>query len=335
MLYLKYRPQTISEIDNSSVKERIISIIGAKKLPHAFLLVGPKGTGKTSTARIIAKSINCENNKRGTGTESFEPCNACATCKAITAGTSIDIVEIDGASNRRIDDIRELNTNVKFMPVLARYKVYIIDEVHMLTTEAFNALLKTLEEPPAHVIFILATTEENKLPKTVKSRCVEIQFTKATQSDLISSLKRVCIGENVSVDRATLELVAKHSDFAFRDAHKLLEELLVANATTVEKASVLLGLSTLDNDLLSLIEKKDIKKIFELLEHFESKGGSFKMLIESMLNTLHVLLLKQKGIEKEGAKELEYTFNTKQVIFLMRLLQVDQKIHLKQEHCYP
>src|SRR3989344_4787485 len=159
MLYLRYRPQTIAEIDNSSVKNRLLSIIASSELPHAFLLVGPKGTGKTSTARIIAKSINCEKNKRGSKGKDFEPCNDCDSCKAITAGMSIDVVEIDGASNRRIDDIRELNSNVKFIPVSSRYKVYIIDEVHMLTTEAFNALLKTLEEPPSHVVFILATTE--------------------------------------------------------------------------------------------------------------------------------------------------------------------------------
>ncbi|OGK14955.1 DNA polymerase III, subunit gamma and tau [Candidatus Roizmanbacteria bacterium RIFCSPHIGHO2_01_FULL_39_12b] len=321
MLYLRYRPQTIAEIDNSSVKNRLLSIIASSELPHAFLLVGPKGTGKTSTARIIAKSINCEKNKRGSKGKDFEPCNDCDSCKAITAGMSIDVVEIDGASNRRIDDIRELNSNVKFIPVSSRYKVYIIDEVHMLTTEAFNALLKTLEEPPSHVVFILATTEAHKLPKTIISRCVTVTFSKATRADLVSSLERVCIGEKVVVDKQVLTLIAKHADFAFRDAHKLLEEFLTSGITTLDGAKTYFGLTLAESDLLSLIEKGEIRQIFELLENFEDKGGSFKSLIESLLNTLHLLLLKNKGVEKEDNQDLDYAFTLSQIVLLMRLFQ--------------
>ena len=297
MLYLRYRQQWIGEIDNSSVKNRLLSIIASSELPHAFLLVGPKGTGKTSTARIIAKSINCEKNKRGSKGKDFEPCNDCDSCKAITAGMSIDVVEIDGASNRRIDDIRELNSNVKFIPVSSRYKVYIIDEVHMLTTEA------------------------HKLPKTIISRCVTVTFSKATRADLVSSLERVCIGEKVVVDKQVLTLIAKHADFAFRDAHKLLEEFLTSGITTLDGAKTYFGLTLAESDLLSLIEKGEIRQIFELLENFEDKGGSFKSLIESLLNTLHLLLLKNKGVEKEDNQDLDYAFTLSQIVLLMRLFQ--------------
>lgn len=321
MLYLKYRPQTIEEIDNSSVKEKLLSIISTPTIPHAFLLLGPKGTGKTSTARIIAKSINCEKNKRSGSGDSYEPCNDCLSCKAITAGTAIDVLEIDAASNRRIDDIRELNTTVKFMPVSASYKVYIIDEVHMLTTEAFNALLKTLEEPPSHVIFILATTESQKLPKTIISRCVSVQFTRGTKKDLITSLRRVCKGEKIDIEDDVLDLIARRADYAFRDAHKILEELIASNATKITEAEKILGIFFLDNEILKLIEKKDVKTIFEKLEDFEEKGGSFKTLIESLLDTLHLLLLKSKGIEREDNSNLDFSFTLPQIILLLRLFQ--------------
>ena len=183
VFYRKYRPQKIDELDNQSVRESLYSIFSKGNFPHAFLFTGPKGLGKTSTARIVAKAINCEKHKDLEGIRSekeIEPCNKCEQCLSITNGNNLDIFEIDGASNRGIDEIRDLKEKIKLAPFKASKKVYIIDEVHMLTTEAFNALLKTLEEPPSHAVFILCTTEPHKVPATIVSRCLRINFTRAT-----------------------------------------------------------------------------------------------------------------------------------------------------------
>lgn len=179
MYYQKYRPQTIDQIDNETIRTQLKNILSKKTISHSWLLTGPKGTGKTSTARLLAKSINCLENLYAQKGTSEEPCNNCEHCKLITSGNAIDVIEMDGASNRKIDDIRQLIDQVKFAPAHMRYKVYIIDEVHMLTNESFNALLKTLEEPPQSTIFILATTELDKLPKTIISRCLRLNFTHA------------------------------------------------------------------------------------------------------------------------------------------------------------
>lgn len=325
MLYLKYRPQTINELDLTEVRERLSLILAGDGLSHAFLLTGPKGTGKTSTARIIAKSINCENNKWAGKTKSFEPCNKCSNCISINKGSSLDVVEIDAASNRRIDDIRELNATINFSPISLRYKVYIIDEVHMLTPEAFNAVLKTLEEPPLHAIFILATTESHKLPKTIISRCVEIQFSKASQTDLVRSMHRVCAGEKVPINDDILKLIATHADFSFRDAHKILDEVLASENTTLDAVKKQLGLSLNDLDLLSLIEKNDPKAVIHAIEKYEQSGGNFTILIESLLQTLQQLLLKQNGIVKKEFKNLTYSFSLNNIIKLMKLFTTAYK----------
>src|SRR3990167_6143081 len=181
--YLKYRPQTLVDLDSTPVRESLIKIVESKSIPHAFLFSGPKGTGKTSAARILAKIVNCENPPAG-----GEPCNICDQCISIAKGENLDVIELDAASHRGIDDIRALRDAVKLSPAKAKKKVYIIDEAHMLTTEASNALLKTLEEPPSHVVFILATTNPEKLIETIRSRAVNINFRKATPPELASSL---------------------------------------------------------------------------------------------------------------------------------------------------
>jgi DNA polymerase-3 subunit gamma/tau len=177
VFYRKYRPQKIEELDSASVRENLYSIFSKGNYPHAFLFTGPKGLGKTSAARIVAKIVNCEKKAKG----KIEPCNKCDQCQSIASGSNLDVLEIDGASNRGIDEIRDLREKIKLAPFKASKKVYIIDEVHMLTTEAFNALLKTLEEPPAHVLFILCTTEQHKVPATIASRCFRINFTRANR----------------------------------------------------------------------------------------------------------------------------------------------------------
>ncbi|MFS8159247.1 MAG: DNA polymerase III subunit gamma/tau [Candidatus Roizmanbacteria bacterium] len=319
MFYRTYRPQTVSELDTPEIRDRLTAILKSDPLPHAFIFAGPKGIGKTSIARIIAKAINCEKNKFSGEGDSIEPCNKCQTCKSITAGQAVDVIELDGASNRRIDDVRALNTSVSLSAVYTSYKVYIIDEVHMLTNEAFNALLKTLEEPPSHVIFILATTELDKLPPTIISRCMLVQFTKASPEDIVHMLERVIKKEKVKAEPGTLEYIADHSDGAFRDAAKILEEAsLTSKEITVEIVKQILGMDQGAQSLLDLIVKKDVKALFSFLEDYQNQGKSSKVLIETVLHTLHDLLLsKQSGKESTISLDL----SSKQIFLLMKEFQ--------------
>lgn len=207
VLYRKYRPQKLADLDSEKIRERLTRVLSASYFPHAFLFSGPKGTGKTSAARIVAKALNCEKNKKQrtknkeqktknkeqrTKNSEVEPCNSCESCISITEGRNLDILEIDAASNRGIEEIRDLREKIKLAPVSAKYKVYIIDEVHMLTNEAFNALLKTLEEPPGHAVFILATTEPDKLLPTIISRCIRLNFHKAVKDEIIVPSLKTC-----------------------------------------------------------------------------------------------------------------------------------------------
>ncbi len=260
MFYLKYRPQIIQHIDNSKIREKLIATLQKDPLPHAFLFTGTKGAGKTSTARIIAKAINCERNSFGSKEfNNIEPCNECINCQAITNGTALDVIEMDAASNRKIDEMRELIDKVKFAPVYTRYKVYIIDEVHMLTNEPFNALLKTLEEPPSSTIFILATTELEKLPKTIVSRCIHFSFGKAETNEIISMLKRVAKGENLQIDESALTFIAQHADNSFRDATKLLEEAQTANKLDVQGIQTILNISPNSSQIVTYLEQKNLE----------------------------------------------------------------------------
>lgn len=296
MYYLKYRPRTLLEIDNADRRTSLEKILSGKNIPHAFLFVGPKGTGKTSTARIIAKILNCE--KRG---HSIEPCEKCDSCIAINNNRFFDVFELDAASNRGIDDIRALREQIGFAPAHGRYKIYIIDEVHMLTKEAFNALLKTLEEPPPNVVFILATTEGHKLPDTIMSRCVSIQFGKATFDEIKSSLKRIVKGERLQVEESILELVATHSIGSFRDAAKLLELAVTSTDLKLESVRQLLtqNVGHSATELLSLIVKKETQKALKWLNDFDQKGGNFVFLTEELLNLLHQELLAKRELKKD------------------------------------
>lgn len=298
VLYRKYRPQKIAEIDNPEVREKLEKILSSGKPPHAFLFSGPKGTGKTSSARIIAKSLNCEKNN-GKG----EPCNRCSTCLSITNGTNLDILEIDAASNRGIDEIRDLRDKIRLAPAGARKKIYIIDEVHMLTTEAFNALLKTLEEPPEHALFVLCTTNAEKLPETIVSRCRQIDFKKAGISDLLQSLKRAKRGEEREVDEKALEQIAQLADGSYRDAHKLLEEVLTAYPRakiTDEMVQKVLGEKEISGNLFGWMPTYDAKQGLEMIGLMAEKGVDFKFLNQTILETLHAHLLKKYGLTQEN-----------------------------------
>lgn len=311
MFYLKYRPKSLSQIDNSKVKQSLINILAAGEIPHAFLFVGPKGTGKTSSARILAKSLNCL--KRG---KDHEPCNTCANCRGIEFSSSIDVIEMDAASNRGIEDIRNLIKESNFLPMSSKYRIFIIDEAHMITTEAFNALLKTLEEPPESVIFVLATTNEEKLPKTIKSRCFFVNFGKAKKTDVENMLKRIAAGEKLKLDDKVVSLIVKQSDFSFRDAAKLLEELSIQNKLELDDAKKFLGV--FQQNFLKILEADDLKKALAWLEEFDKSGGNFKALIEQLLEELRIVLLTKNGIEMESENELN--FSNTQIVKLIKLM---------------
>ena len=322
MFYLKYRPKTIKEIDNLSAKVMIGKILESSTLPHAFLFVGQKGTGKTSTARIVAKAVNCLNNKfyrsgKTAGVKSFEPCNKCVNCKSIGLSSFTDVIEMDAASNRGIEEIKSLIRETSFLPMSGGYRVFIIDEAHMITNEGFNALLKTLEEPPKSAIFILATTNLEKLPKTIVSRCLKINFGKANTTDIYSMLKRIDKSENINFNDDLLRLIASHSENSFRDAAKILEEVTLQKIQTIENVEKFLGIRG-RNDLLEIIEKKELKKTLFWINEFSQNGGDFKNLIEDILNQLHTQLLIKNDVIKN--EDNQTTLNLNEISLLMKLL---------------
>ena len=317
MFYLKYRPRTLSELDNTNVKDVLYKHLEFGNFPHSFIFIGDKGTGKTSAARVFAKSINCLKNKYAKKGNSIEPCNECKNCKSIDSSSSIDVVEMDAASNRGIDEIRKLIRDSSFLPMNNRYRVYIIDEAHMITNEAFNALLKTLEEPSPSVIFILATTNIEKVPKTIISRCSIINFHKAKKNDLISMLKRISKNENISFDNKVLSLIATHSDNSFRDAAKILEELNIQNKTAYEEAKKFLGILGRES-LLEIIQTKKIKNCLIWIEEFKNAGGNFKTLIEQLLEELRIQLLIKNSVYQE-ATDIKVGFSIKELSNLIKL----------------
>ena len=315
-LYLKYRPQKIAELDSQSVRDQLSALIASGRLPHAFLFSGPKGTGKTSAARILAKVVNCENNEK----KLAEPCNKCAQCKSITDGNNMDAIEMDAASNRGIDDVRSLKEKIILSPSSARKKIYIIDEVHMLTTEAFNALLKTLEEPPDHVMFILATTDPHKLPETVKSRLTSVVFEKASETEIIRQLERVMTGEKIKTDKKVLALLAKSADGSFRDAVKNLEQVLInvkkLDPGNVEQFLFQTEAINLDN-LLEAISGKKSREALSLVEEAVAKGVNAKQLTDTILTRFYEALLAKTGIV--GKSDLK-DFSQTNLVNLIELL---------------
>lgn len=292
-LYLKYRPKNLDELDEVLVSESLKKIVSGKNIPHAFLFAGPKGTGKTSAARILAKILNCEDLKSG------KPCDKCKECLGITNGNNLDVVEMDAASHRGIDDVRVLRDAVKLSPVSGKNKIYIIDEVHMLTTEAENALLKTLEEPPAHVYFILATTNPEKLIETIRSRATLIQFKKASIPEIVKSLKRVAEGEKIKIGEDGLKLIAEAADGAFRDAIKILEQLVSEEKElTVEGLSEFLFKNkSYDLDgFIKLLIDRNLTRLLKEIGTLDSKGVSVESFIESLVKKLRTELLSKVGI---------------------------------------
>ena len=320
VFYRKYRPQTIEELDSSEVRNKLVSFLSKRSSIHALLFTGPKGLGKTSAARIVAKVVNCEKQKKG----EIEPCNKCSQCISITSGTNIDVLEIDGASNRGIDEIRDLREKVRLSPAGAHKKVYIIDEVHMLTTEAFNALLKTLEEPPSHVIFILCTTEPHKVPPTISSRCFHISFRKAIKDELVRSFTRITKKERISIDKDALESISDLSDGSFRDGVKILEEIYSSAGNkkitkeTVEEKYQISNISSHIDEMLSLLAEKNTQKAIQLVGKLTSQGIDMKYFLEQLMFKLHELLLGKVGVLKDLKTDL--SLNLQEIKELTELL---------------
>lgn len=319
--YRKYRPQTISELDSSQLRETLTAVLSRGEIPHAFLLTGPKGLGKTSTARIIAKVVNCEH------LNGVEPDNTCDQCISITNGSNIDVLEIDGASNRGIDEIRDLRDKVKLAPSRAKKKVYIIDEVHMLTTEAFNALLKTIEEPPSHVMFLFCTTEPQKIPDTILSRCFHIPYMLATEEDLVRSFKRIVEGEKINITDEALHMVAQLADGGFRDGTKILEEVvMLANGQEITKELVeetykVSGISYLVFGMLDTLQKRDTKESLAIVTKLVEQGIDTKYFISQLLEALHEMLLAEVGVVQNTKYKIQDTkFQTTDIQLLVILL---------------
>ncbi len=301
VFYTKYRPQTVEDLDSNLAREKLKKILSQKKIPQGFLFAGPKGIGKTSSARIFAKAINCLKPK------GIEPCNQCQLCEETNKGRNLDVIEIDAASNRGIDDIRSLKEKIALAPVKAKYKVYIIDEVHMLTKEAFNALLKTLEEPPPHVIFILCTTDPEKIIPTVLSRLTRIDFNRATGEEIRRCLKRVAQEEKLKVSEESLDLVAKVADGSFRDAHKILEQLVIECGQSVDFEACQLSLGrisrSLPQNLLNLIIERKTKEAIGIIEEINDRGVNWESYLKELMELLMGKILA--GLDKKGAHQRE------------------------------
>lgn len=289
-LYRKYRPQRFADIvGQQHITQTLQNAITSGRVSHAYLFCGPRGTGKTTTAKLLAKTLNCVD------APVKEPCNHCENCIDTTAGTSVDVIEIDAASNRGIDNIRDLREKVKYSPAKGRYRIYIIDEVHMLTLEAFNALLKTLEEPPGHVIFVLATTEPHKVPVTILSRCQRFDFRRISMQDMVTRLRQVADDAGLQVEQQALVLIASAAEGGLRDALSILDQGAVYgnNKITVEDVHNLLGIvgwQTLNN-MASYLANKDAASALQLINELFQQGKDLHLFVKELGAYLRKLML--------------------------------------------
>ena len=294
VLAQRWRPQNFSDVVGqehvtTTLKNQILS----ERIGHAYLFWGPRGTGKTTVARVLAKAVNCPN--RIQETETAEPCNKCVFCEEISQGRALDVFEMDAASNRGIDTIRDLRENVKLSPATCTYKIYIIDEVHMLTTEGFNALLKTLEEPPPHVIFIMATTEHAKIPKTISSRCQDFDFRHLEHEKIVERLQLIAETEAISADLEVLTLITRQSEGCLRDAENLLERLVssAGKELTVNAVEQIIGLgsSSLLRELTTAIIGRDLAKSLKTLNNLAKQGTDLSQCLNQLVNYFRDLRL--------------------------------------------
>jgi DNA polymerase-3 subunit gamma/tau len=278
----KWRPQAFQNlVGQSHIAQTLSNALKSGRIPHALLFTGPRGTGKTSSARIFAKALRCPN------AQNFVPCQVCADCKDIAQGRHMDVIEIDGASNNGVDSIRELRESVAFAPTSGKYKIYIIDEVHMLSASAFNALLKTLEEPPPHVVFILATTEVQKIPNTILSRCQRFDFRMISQKEISEHLAKICKDENIEYEESALWLISRQAKGSMRDSQSLLEQIVTYadGKVTTENVTASLGLvqRELVNEVVQAIVEKNLQQLQTAIARFNISGCDPALFIEELL----------------------------------------------------
>ncbi|QFF97363.1 DNA polymerase III subunit gamma/tau [Psychrobacillus glaciei] len=288
--YRAYRPQSFAEMSGQShIKQTLQNALLYNKTTHAYLFSGPRGTGKTSAAKIFAKALNCENGP------TKEPCNACGTCRSITDGSNTDVIEFDAASNSRVEEMRDIIEKVRFAPSNARYKVYIIDEVHMLSTSAFNALLKTLEEPPAHVVFILATTEPHKIPLTIISRCQRFDFKRITSTDIVARMKEVLNDAKIEYDEHVLKIIAQAAAGGMRDALSMLDQVVSFSGEKMTLEDALLVTGSIGQDvffqLANALIEKDVAKALSCVEQLVDDGKDPVRLTEDFITFYRDLLV--------------------------------------------
>ena len=324
-LYRKYRPKTFDDVYGQQiVVQTLKNVIKNNKLTHAYLFVGPRGTGKTSIAKIFAKTINCLHPEDGLS------CEKCDICISNNSNENVDIIEMDAASNNGVDEIREIRNHITLLPTVSKYKIYIIDEVHMLTTGAFNALLKTLEEPPEHIIFILATTEPHKIPLTIMSRCQSFEFKPIPVATIKERLKYICAQENINIDDKSLNLIAEESNGGLRDAVSMLDQLNAYADGNIKYEDVLLLNGRInDNEIekfMTEMVNDDLNSVFTKIESWQEEGKNFIYISEDFIRFLRNELIKFKLENNSNIVNLIGENKTIEVIMILNKISNDMKI---------